>query len=252
MAHLIWMCARPRFIPIRDAGNFPQWMRWSTAAGGWEGQCMQPYTLLGTPFRWVCATAGDLALYIGSDKKLLDHRTSKACNLVKPGIFSLKFSRKPPVVLLYRYKKSASKSAKKIHPAIPNFSINYFVRNGFQTRIKCIDQVYFNWRDFLWNKNLKLLRKKRSTRTLTSWHFRVIRRRNEEETDRKNVIMRHQTVQFKWPVREDKKICKEDEATKMDNQNLQIILSLKNHQLEHFRSSAISHLKSQATIGEKT
>ena len=33
----------------------------------------------------------DLALYIGSDKKLLDHRTSKACNLVKSGSFSLKF-----------------------------------------------------------------------------------------------------------------------------------------------------------------
>ena len=37
---------------------------------------------------------------------------------------------------------------------------------------------------------------------------------------------------YKWPVREDK-IFKEEEATKMDNQNLWIIFSLKNHQLEH-------------------
>ena len=190
------MCARPRFIPIRDAGNFPQWMRWSTAAGGWEGQCMQPYTLLGTPFRWVCATAGDLALYIGSDKKLLDPRTSKACNLVKPGIFSLKFSRKPSVVLLYRYKKSASKSAKKIHPAIPNFSINYFVRNGFQTRIKCIDQVYFNWRDFLWNKNLKLLRKKEVDKNTYLLAFQSYPEKKWRRNRQENVIMRHQTLQM--------------------------------------------------------
>ena len=26
MAHLIWVCVRSRFIPIRDAGNFPQWL----------------------------------------------------------------------------------------------------------------------------------------------------------------------------------------------------------------------------------
>ena len=61
---------------------------------------MQPYALLGTPFRCVCATPVDLALYIGSDKKLLDHRNSKAFNLVKSGSFSLKFLRKPSLVLL--------------------------------------------------------------------------------------------------------------------------------------------------------
>ena len=33
-------------------------------------------------------------------QKLLDHRTSKACNLVKSGSFSLKFLRKPSLVLL--------------------------------------------------------------------------------------------------------------------------------------------------------
>ena len=39
---------------------------------------------------------------------------------------------------------------------------------------------------------------------------------------------------YEWPVREDKKtFIKEEEATKMDNQNLQTIFSLKNHQLEH-------------------
>ena len=38
---------------------------------------------------------------------------------------------------------------------------------------------------------------------------------------------------YGWSVREDKKTFKEDGATKMDNQNRQIVFSLKNHQLEH-------------------
>ena len=119
-------------------------MRWSTAAGGREGQCIQPYTLLGTPFRWVCATAGDLALYIGSDKKLLDHRSSKACNLVKPGSFSLKFSRKPSLVLLYRYKKKSElKSAKKIHSAIPTLIlVCVFLLLNFSTK-RCLKFFLF-------------------------------------------------------------------------------------------------------------
>ena len=41
------------------------------------------------------------------------------------------------------------------------------------------------------------------------------------------------TNNYEWPVREDKKTFKEEEATKIDNQNIQIIFSLKNHQLEH-------------------
>ena len=88
-------------------------MRWSIAAGGRYIQ--------GTPFRWVTVChARDLAPYIGSDKKLLDHRTSKACNLVKSGSSSLKFLRKPSLVLLYRYIKNRHRNLqKKIHSAIP-------------------------------------------------------------------------------------------------------------------------------------
>ena len=219
-------------------------MRRSTTVGGREPQCMQPYTLLGTPFRWVCATAGDLALHIGSDKKivnrflvfgkqtytreaaaivfeifrsitlqentlttrnkdntqiytwwtftcanftdnsdvvlnivsevgtskcsscinlsvvfipccpciflksygtkdledkkLLDHWTSKACNLVKPGSFSLKFSRKPSLVLLYWYSKiSASKSAKN-SPCDP-----YYVKKKKKKKPTTVNPEYF-------------------------------------------------------------------------------------------------------------
>ena len=90
-----------------------------------------------------------------------------------------------------------------------------------------------NWTDFLLKKNLKFWRKKRSRRTLTCWCFRVLCRQKEEETDRK--MSKWNIKHYKWPVREDKKTFKEEDAIKMDNQNLQTIFSLqlKNHQLEH-------------------
>ena len=84
----------------------------STAAGAREAKCMPPYTLLGTPFRWVCATAGDCAVHwIG--QKIARPSNSKASNSVKLGSFTLKFSRKPSLVLLYRYLKNQHQNLQK-------------------------------------------------------------------------------------------------------------------------------------------
>ena len=84
----------------------------STVAGAREAKCMPPYTLLGTPFQWVCATAGDRAVH-WIRQKIARPSNLKASNSVKLGSFSLKFSRKPSLVLLYRYLKNQHQNLEK-------------------------------------------------------------------------------------------------------------------------------------------
>ena len=99
-------------------------MRWSTATCGREGQCMQPYALLGTPFRWVCATAGDLALCSTLDrtKNCLTIELRKLVTRSNLGVFLKNFKKAFSCVALPVF-KNRHRNLQKIHPAIPSFDV---------------------------------------------------------------------------------------------------------------------------------